>query len=121
MADNIKYISPIELRANDNTIGKIYRVYPAINYGSCFFVCISHPYYSSITAVSIPYNKNYEVYSSNVAGSSRGIFGLYKDKSNFYIQVKTAGADRLTINSLLTAIILEDVTNSVDLSTATII
>ena len=123
MAELVGYVSPEILVASSNVIGKVYRIvlggYSGKEAGN-IIISIVHPYSGSQIAAFLPVNEAHEVLTTNILGNYRGIYAIYKNKNNCYIYVKTAGADILHITSLsMNRISLEDVTNSVDISSMT--
>lgn len=120
-----KYSVPYCITVSSDMVNKIYKVVLTDEksnlYGSVG-ISICHPYYGSVVTCFIPRGEHGSVLYSNTLGTYRGIFNLYTDNKELYIKVTNNGADRLVITPLsLNAITLENVTDSVDLSTMTTI
>lgn len=110
------------IQSSSIVLNKIYEVRfnSKDDYGS-IFISITHPYYSSLTFVFIPSKISQEpLVSSNILGTYRGTFILYKDSNSLYIKFKSYGADVLNIIPLSKrSIRFVDVTDTIDESTLT--
>lgn len=109
-------------QSTPNVLNKIYEVRfnSTDDYGS-IFISITHPYYSSLIFVFIPSKISQQpLVSSNILGTYRGTFILYKDSNSLYIKFISYGADVLNIIPLSKrSIRFVDVTDTIDESTLT--
>lgn len=108
----------VKVLCSSSTINKVYRLNDSSkSLQGSYIISITHPYYSSVIAVTLSRLDSNLALNNNIIGTYRGPLKIYKKGGNIYFKVNSIGADVLTVRPFsFENPILEEVPVTIDSS-----